>query len=266
MEEQKKVRFLDRPVRLRWVIRIVMGLVILGVIAYGFQMWQMGRLRGDARQAVRDQIMAKGESVAQSIAITSRDDILNRRYGKLQDYFSDLVSQRDVQYLIVTTPDGRAVVHTDAKYRGKILDDDISKKAAAVDEMRTQDLKADKVYDVAVPVMSFTHKAAVIRVGVSYSAADRVLSVYLLHGLTYGSFSMLFLYRRWGDQAWHWWGFGAGWAAFLYILRAFGIYRHLAAWSPLYDVAALTILLWGCTLLDRWVDRKFHSSRPRARA
>ncbi|HYF79024.1 MAG TPA: hypothetical protein VD973_17955 [Symbiobacteriaceae bacterium] len=96
-------------------------------------------------------------------------------------------------------------------------------------------------------------------------AADRVLSIYLLHGLTYGSFSMLFLYRRWGDQAWHWWGFGAGWAAYLYILRALGIYRHLAGWSPLYDAAALTALLWVCTLLDHWMDRNFHSSRPRAR-
>ena len=95
---------------------------------------------------------------------------------------------------------------------------------------------------------------------------DRFLSVYLLHGLTYGGVSMLFLYRRWGDQAWHWWVFGAGWAAYLFILRALGVHRHLAAWSPIYDAAALTALLWGCTLLDHWADRHFQSSRPRARA
>lgn len=172
--EQIKQNFMDRPMRLRWVMRVVVILIVIGLLAVGFEMWQQYKLRGDARDAVRAEIKSKGVALAQTIAITSRDDILKSRYGTLQEYFGELVHQPNVKYLIIVTADGRAVVHTDAKFQGKTLDDEVSKKAADAEDTLIQDLDAEKSYDIAVPVMAFTRKAGVVRVGVSYGAVEKM--------------------------------------------------------------------------------------------
>jgi hypothetical protein len=98
-------------------------------------------------------------------------------------------------------------------------------------------------------------------------ADDRLLSGFLLHGVVFAAAGVWFLLRRWGEQGWHWWAFAAGWAAYLYILQGLGVYRYQAGWSPVYDAAVLTAVLWGCGRLDAWAGEAFgYNSRPRARA
>jgi sensor histidine kinase regulating citrate/malate metabolism len=172
--EQMKAGFMERPVRMRWLIRIVLALIIIGLIGYLVTLWHTHSLRNTAIVTVRDRIKAEGTALAQTISVTSRDDIAARRYDKLQQYFADLVKQDGVQYIAVIMPDGRAVVHTNAKDRGKVLDDDLSKKAADATDTLVQDVAAQKVYDVAVPVMGLTRKDATVRVGISYADTERL--------------------------------------------------------------------------------------------
>lgn len=68
--EQVKPGFMDRPVRMRWVIRIVLALIILGLVGYLVTLWQAHSLRNQAIDAVRDRIKAEGTAIAQTIAMT----------------------------------------------------------------------------------------------------------------------------------------------------------------------------------------------------
>jgi len=174
--EQQKRGFMDRPVRLRWLLDVALVLVVAALVVFGIQAWSARAIKLAARRGVADQIKLKGEAVARTIAVTARQDILNGEYGRLQEYFVDMVSQRDILYLIVMTTDGTAVVHTDAKFRFKKLDDEVAKKALAANETLVQDLEATRTCDIAVPVMSFTRKTAVVRVGVSYASADEMFN------------------------------------------------------------------------------------------
>ncbi len=172
--DQKKKGFLDRPVRLKWPVYIIGLLILLGLVLHVVKLWQMNSLREQAREAIRNEIKAKGQSLAETIAVTSRDDIRNGNYDKLQEYFADLVKlpQGDIQYLIVMKLNGEAVAHTNTKFRGKRLDDPYAKKALQADRLVIADAKKYQLYDIAVPVMGFTSRAAIVRVGISYARAD----------------------------------------------------------------------------------------------
>lgn len=170
--EIKPQSFLDRPVRRRWFLYTSLLLIFACVVIYVSNAWGMHVLRDNARSAVKDQIKLRAETVARTIAITSRQDVLNANYKDLQTYLSDVVGQRDISYIAIVTPDGVAVVHTNAKYKGEKLTGEPNAKADATQQPIVQDIESDKMYDAAVPVMGFTQKAAVVRVGVSYASVD----------------------------------------------------------------------------------------------
>ncbi len=163
-------RFLDRSIRLRWPIYFVGLLIVLGLYLQATHTLEVRRLNGDARAALKEEILSKGVAIAETIAVTARDDIRAENYDKLQEYFSDIVRQPsvDIQYLIVMKLDGEAAVHTNAKYRGKVLNDDSAKKALKAENLTVTEVDSQSLYDVTVPVMGFTSKSAVVCVGISY--------------------------------------------------------------------------------------------------
>ncbi|MEN6520870.1 MAG: hypothetical protein ABFD46_06945 [Armatimonadota bacterium] len=175
MEETLPVKpgFLDRKVRFKWPLYFIVVLILAGLVLYGVMSWQAAIVKGRARDMIRSEIRSKGEAIAETIAITSRDDIRNGNFDKLQEYFSDLVKQKDLQYIIVMQPNGQAVVHTNSRYRGTLLKDDLSGRALEITSIRAVDVKDQGLYDVAVPVMSFTRRAAIVRVGISYNRANQ---------------------------------------------------------------------------------------------
>jgi hypothetical protein len=71
---------------------------------------------------------------------------------------------------------GEAVVHTNNKFVGKRLDDKLAKIALGANKMVITNMSSQNLYDIAVPVMGFTAKAATIRVGISYARARNILS------------------------------------------------------------------------------------------
>jgi len=171
-QEERRPVFLDRKIRLRWTVYIIGLLIIAALVFYGMTVWQMGNVRSQARKMMRNEIKAKGKAIAQTIAVTSRDDIRNGNFDKLQEYFADLVRQQDLRYIIIMKPNGEAAVHTDNRLRGVKLKDDPSKNALRVTDAAAMDVKDRELYDVAVPVMAFTRRIAVVRVGISYTRAN----------------------------------------------------------------------------------------------
>jgi hypothetical protein len=172
----QKKGFFDRPVRLRIVIRIIGVLILVCVAQYGIGVWRLASAKAQSRNAIQNEIRHKGEALAQVIAVTSREDVRNSSFDRLQDYFSDLVKQPDVQYLIVQKLNGEAAVHTDAKFRGKKLNDVLTKTALDAGELTVTDVKEKELYDIAIPVMNFTSRAAIIRIGVSYGRSKKALT------------------------------------------------------------------------------------------
>lgn len=146
------------------------------VVMYGFNVWRLASIKTQARNAVRSEIQAKGVALAETIAVTSREDVRNSNYEKLQDYFADLVKQPDLQYLIVMKMNGEAAVHTDAKFKGKRLNDALALSALKIDELNISDDKDKQLFDIAIPVMGFTSRAAIIRIGISYGRAKQVFA------------------------------------------------------------------------------------------
>lgn len=170
-QQERRPGFLDRKIRLRWSVYLVGLLIIAGLVFYGITVWQTGTVRGQARDMMRSEIEAKGKAIAQTIAVISRDDVRNGNFDKLQEYFADLVRQQDLRYIIVMRPSGEAVVHTDNRLRGVILKDDPSGRSLQATDVAVMNVEDRELYDVAAPVMEFTRRIAVVRVGVSYTRA-----------------------------------------------------------------------------------------------
>lgn len=174
--ENNRTRFIDKTLRLVWVFRIVLFLILIGLASFGYQYYKTYAMRNTAIEALQSERSNYALALARTIAVTSREDILKSRFDVLQDYFSNIAqSSSNVAYIAIMTPDGTAVVHTDTKYRGKKLTDNVSEKAISTEKPIVQQNTDKKLFDADVPVMSYTQKAAVIRVGVSYANVDKEL-------------------------------------------------------------------------------------------
>jgi len=177
MEEpinQKKKGLLDRPVRLFWPFTLFIVFAVVICIGWFYHINKIANLRYTAKHVMKEEIRQKAEALGQTIAVTSRDDIRNSDFNKLQEYFIDIAKNNpDIEYLVVMKLNGEAVVHTDTKFRGKKLQDSLAQAALDADDVVVSEVDDKSLYDVAVPVMGFTSKAAVIRVGASFERSKQ---------------------------------------------------------------------------------------------
>ena len=152
MADSKPTRegFLDRRIRVKWVLVFL----ALGVLA-GLSAWVLQTVLGRAREslyrsAMMTQAHESAEAVARSIAVFGNTQIVSGNWSDLQEYADETVQNERLAYIAIVNPAGVAVVHTNRSFRGKVF---------------SEPKNTDKVVHASVPAMSRTRQAATVRVG-----------------------------------------------------------------------------------------------------
>ncbi|MBI3564048.1 MAG: HAMP domain-containing protein [Elusimicrobia bacterium] len=97
----------------------------------------------------------------------------------LHFHVEEMVKEKAVTYAAVVDPDGRVLSHSDPKHIGEVLDDPVSRAAAASEGVLLQRRRAaagDLAYDLAVPLKVGARRVGTARLGFDESSIQEALS------------------------------------------------------------------------------------------
>lgn len=110
------------------------------------------------------------ESLARTLAMNAAHAIALRDYAALRDFVDGMANHsKHVSYAIILDEGGAVLAHSRRELEGKILDDPVSRAAAAAGELLMQPAGADTL-DVTAPLHIADRKWGAVRVG--YSLTD----------------------------------------------------------------------------------------------
>lgn len=114
--------FMDRPVKLKFVLVIVVVLILAAVVALAVQAVDHSREMSRVRKQALERAETTASVLAHAIAVFGNEMIVNKEYNQLQDYADNLISAKecgDISYIAVVDNEGTAVVHTDRGFTGR---------------------------------------------------------------------------------------------------------------------------------------------------
>ncbi|HEV8142626.1 MAG TPA: ATP-binding protein [Methylomirabilota bacterium] len=124
------------------------------------------------RASIIGEVERRGEVLTRNLAATSYAPLLLYNFTALEQNVARVASEEDVRYAIVLDADARVAAHSRRHDRvGAVLDDVVSRRAAAADTSLTQQTNLPRsgegIYDFAVPIIVEGHRWGTVRVGLS---------------------------------------------------------------------------------------------------
>lgn len=141
------------------VLTLVMGAVLLVV-------------EHRQRAAIIQEVLARGQVLARSLAATSSAPLLLYNFTALEQNVARAGAEQDVVYAIVLDADGKVAAHSRLPDRvGLVLEGPVHEQAARATTALVQETASERrdepVYDFAVPVTIEGQRWGVVRVGLS---------------------------------------------------------------------------------------------------
>jgi len=151
-------------------ISLLTSLLTLGVIA-----WMSQGVFNQIQAGLAGEMRVRAEFFARS----AREAV----FPKLDPFalhfaVEELLKEKAVTYAAVVDADGRALSHSDPKRIGEVLDDPISRRARAADDVllqRTPRDGAGQAYDLAVPLRVGARRVGTARLGFDESSIQDAL-------------------------------------------------------------------------------------------
>lgn len=107
------------------------------------------------------------ESLAKTLSLNTANAIALRDYAALRDFVDSVAHHGEhVSYAIILDEGGAVLAHSRRELEGKILDDPVSRAAAAAEELLMQPAGADTL-DVTAPLHIAGRKWGAVRIGYS---------------------------------------------------------------------------------------------------
>jgi PAS domain S-box-containing protein/putative nucleotidyltransferase with HDIG domain len=105
-------------------------------------------------------------SLAKTLAMNTANAIALRDYAALREFVDNMAHGEHVRYAIILDDGGAVLAHSRRELEGILLDDPVSRAAAAADELLTQPDGADTL-DVTAPLHIAGRKWGAVRIGYS---------------------------------------------------------------------------------------------------
>ena len=149
--------------RFLWATVVVIFVLMTAVIAI---------VEYRQRASIIGEVERRGEALGRNLAALSHAPLLLYNFTALEQNAALIASEEDVRYAIILDADGRVAAHSRRADRvGMMLDDGVSRRAAASDRPLTQASRltssGEAIYDFAVPVIVDHRRWGTVRIGLS---------------------------------------------------------------------------------------------------
>ena len=153
------------------------------------------------KRALYRRLEERGLALSRTLSLASLNSFLTNSFSDLNFYIDEITKDDDIEYMIVTDPYGKVVLHTDHSQKAQMLYDPISIRATRAKEPIQQiyTAKNHRIYEVSSPVEFASVKWGTIRIGFNLDTFNqglgKTIQFFLL--LTLGviaSVSLIFLF------------------------------------------------------------------------
>ena len=146
-----------------WAAVLVLALVMATVLVV---------VEHRQRAAIIQEVLARGQVLARSLAATSSAPLLLYNFTALEQNVARVGSEQDVVYAIVLDADGKVAAHSGFPDRvGLVLAGPVHERAARTTVPLVQETSSDPgnehLYDFAIPIVVDGQRWGVVRVGLS---------------------------------------------------------------------------------------------------
>lgn len=180
MLQMPKIKGGQYGLRVKFIALISLLLVVSGT---GLGWFFIGRTKA----SLEEELQRRGLSLAKNLAYNSTYGVSIEDTGVLDRFVKGIVAESDVAYVMILDPRGKVLAHSIASEAGRVLTDEVTKKALeATAPLVQQSYAANKeaTYDVAAPVLSQEEHIGVVRVGLSLRGLhDKITTLLTIGGL-----------------------------------------------------------------------------------
>ncbi len=119
------------------------------------------------KRALYRRLEERGLALSRTLSLASLDSFVTKSFSDLNFYIDEITKDDDIEYLIVTDPYGKVVLHTDRSQKARILYDPISIRATRAKEPIQQiyAAKDHRIYEVSSPVEFASVRWGTVRIG-----------------------------------------------------------------------------------------------------
>jgi len=119
----------------------------------------------------------RGMTLSQTLSLASLNSFLTKNFSDLTFYIDEIAKDDDIEYLIVTDPYGKVLLHTDRSQKGELLYDPVSIRVARADGPTQQIYRAGdhRIYEVSSPIEFASVKSGTVRIGFNLDAFSQGL-------------------------------------------------------------------------------------------
>ncbi|HEX9010935.1 MAG TPA: PAS domain-containing protein, partial [Holophagaceae bacterium] len=141
--------------------------------------------------------------LAKALAVSNLPELLESDTQGMADILRPVAAYPDLRYAMVLSPDGRVLAHTDHKFVGQYLSDDVSRAFLAGPSQPVTLLRTDRIIDVGTPILAQGQRVGWVRIGLGQEAMATSLRGILRDGalftalaLVLGAIASLLVSRR----------------------------------------------------------------------
>ena len=157
------------------------------------------------KRLLYQKLKERGLSLCQTLSFASLNSLVMRDFSGVRLYIDQITKEEDVDYVLVTDPSGRVMVHGDSDKEGLLLYDPISIRAVRATRVVEQSysIEGKKIYEMAFPIEFASMKWGTVRIGFNLEGINQQLMAttgffLLLTFTVVGGASFFFLFM--GDR------------------------------------------------------------------
>jgi len=129
------------------------------------------------KQLLYQKLEERGLSLCQALSFASLNSLVMRDFSGVRFYIDQITKDEDVDYVLVTDPSGRVMVHGDPDKEGLLLYDPISIRAVRATHVVEQSysIEGKKIYEIAFPIEFASMKWGTVRIGFNLKGINQQL-------------------------------------------------------------------------------------------
>jgi len=127
------------------------------------------------KEAFYKRLEERGLALSQTLSLASINSFVTSNFSDLNFYINELIKDKDIEYIIITDPQGKVILTTDYSRSSDILYDPVSIRAVRAKGViyQTYKLKDLKIYEISSPIQFSSIRWGNVRIGFSLESLNQ---------------------------------------------------------------------------------------------